>query len=185
MQFVRGQYDLRAGFRIRERIVMLERNLQMLADKIEFVRRQAPGLPRQLHRATKRQRRHRQARRITARLQNAFIKRSIVRDEMVGTVPIFVQRRPDFAKRGRTFDVFPFNAVNVGELKPRARRTNQGVGFGDDLVVLDAHERNRTGAVGAVISGLEIYGNEVHGFMNHGGHGTFFRQDEQDLLQDL
>lgn len=169
MQFVRGQHDLRAGLGIRQRIVMLEGNLQMLTDEIEFVRRQAPRLPRQFHRATKRQRGHRQARCVTARLQDAFIKRGIVRDEMICAVPILRQRRPDFAERGRVFDVLPFDTVDVGELKPRARRTNQGVGFGNDLIVLDPHERDRTSAVRAVIGGLEIYGNEFHVFMNHGG----------------
>ena len=50
-----GDHDLSAGFGIGKRIVMVEGNLQVLANQVEFVGGKFPDLPGQLHCATKRQ----------------------------------------------------------------------------------------------------------------------------------
>lgn len=108
-----------------------------------------------------------------------------MRDKMIYALPIFGERRPEFAKGWFIFDVLPFDAVNVSEVKSRTRRANQGVRFGNDLVVLHTNERDRTGTVGVKISSLKIYRNKAHVPILHRQHHAPDQLPLFHLVQNL
>jgi hypothetical protein len=155
--------DRGAGQRIRARIVVLQRDAELARHiskigRLEFEMR--AGDP---HRAGKRRCRLRLAGHAAAGKEHLAIERGVVRDQIVGIGPMALQIVPDLAELRLAAHVVPGEAVDIGEDEFFPRRPDQpGLGFGD-LAVLDRHDAERAGAVGAEVGGLKIDGDDFHG----------------------
>ena len=141
--------------------MVLQRNIEGAADVGKFRRPDIPEPPREAHGAEIFVKNGRLVAPFTARCKDATVKRGVMRGNKIDPVK---QRRyfgPEFPEVGLIGNIIPGDSMQPGELKGVPRGSDERIVFPDYVAFFRHHQCNCTGAVAAVVGGLEVDGDET------------------------
>lgn len=153
-----GYHYLRARFSVRKRVMMLQRNAQVVAYMGELRRGDLKNAAGQLYGTLKRLLRGPQPGLGAADVQNAFVEARVMGGKELGAFKERFDLGPKLSEGGCVLHVLPGQTVYLGENKSAARRPDKIMPAAHDLMTFHACEPYRTGGIPAVIGRLKING---------------------------
>ena len=141
---------------VAERVVMVQRDSQVLTDDRELGRPQFPLVACHADRAAKLVPRQMDASMHAARAQHPGIERCVVGNQEVRPVQQAPQFGPKFAKGWAVADIVPGQSMDVRENEPFSRWPDEPMVPFYNSSILDVHDADRTSAVGMVVCRFEV-----------------------------